>query len=154
METFEIKELLTVKGKSGLWRFVKLIPASKMVRVQNLCDENMNATVKASDVVAISSYKVFLKNGEMSLEDVINFIMELEMKGELSKEELDSYENLSDEKKVEMMSKLVPDYDDTQFKHFHLTKIIKWYKEISKALDILNAGIVDPYEKDETKTTE
>ena len=145
MDSFEIKDLLTVKGKPGLWKLVAWIPSSKMVRVKNLTNDDIVATVKGVDVAAINDYKIYLTNGEMSLENVFNFIMEMEEKGEVSTEELDSYEKLSEVKKTDMMKKLVPDYDENQFKHYHLTKIIKWYKELVKALDMFEE---DQYKKE------
>jgi hypothetical protein len=142
MEPFEVKDLLTVKGKPGLWRLIRYMPGHNMARVQNLVDDNIMFTVKESDIASIKHYKVFLKDGkERSLEEIFGYIMGLEEQGLVTKEELDSL----DGGKKTFMEKLVPDYDETQFKHYHLTKIIKWYKELVKALDILNAGIEDPY---------
>ena len=144
MEIFEIKELLTAKGKPGLWRLVKLIPAQRMARIQNLVTEEL-ATVKVDTIASIEQYKVYLKTGEMSLENVFSFIMSMVEKGDVTNEELSKYDDLTEDEKTKMMNRLVPDYDGDQFKHYHLSKIIKWYKEIDKALDILNEGLEDPY---------
>ena len=144
MESFEIKELLTVKGKPGLWKLVRLVPAQRMARVQNLVTEEA-VTVKIADIASIDQYKVYLKTGEMSLENVFEFIMSMEEKGDVKTEELDSYDSLSEPEKVKMMNRLVPDYDETQFKHYHLSKILKWYKELDKALDLLVDGLDVPY---------
>lgn len=141
MEAFEIKELLTIKGKPGLWKLVRLIPGQRMARVQNLVTD-VAATVKVADVASIDQYKVFLKDGkDRSLEEIFGYIMGLEEQGLVTKAQLDSL----DGGKKTFMELLVPNYDEEQFKHYHLTKIIKWYNEIVKALDILNAGIEDPY---------
>lgn len=154
MEIFEIRDLLTIKGKSGLWRFKG--KTATMVRIQNLLDEKQIFTVPIKDATRINSYKIFLIGSEVSLESVLDSIIDMEDTGLITREELDGFENLSPEAKVLMMKKVVPNYDPEQFKHYHLTKLIKWYKEIMKALDILNAGIVDPYTQteDETKNEE
>lgn len=154
MEPFEIKDLLTVKGKPGLWRMLKYIPAQRMARIQNLVDENLAFTVKIDTVASIKDYKIFLKDGgERSLEDVFGYIMGLEEEGVVTPEKVDS----CDGGRISFMEQLVPNYDPEQFKHYHLTKIVKWYRDIVKALDILNAGIEDPYSssiEDETNKTE
>lgn len=150
MEPFEIKDLLTVRGKPGLWRLVTLLKG-RMARIKNLLDEKNCATVKASEVVAINSYTIFLKDGEISLEKAIDNILEMEEKGLVTREEISSYDKLSDYAKEDMMKKLVPNYDENKFKHYHLSKLTKWYIEIVKALDLLNEGIEDPYSKTNTE---
>lgn len=141
MEPFEIKELLTVKGKPGLWKLVVFIPVQRMARIKNLVTDEA-CTVKIADVASIKDYTVYLTDGKSrTLEEIFGHIMGLEEQGLVTKEKLNSL----DGGRKTFMELLVPNYDETQFKHYHLTKIIKWYNEIVKALDILNDGIVDPY---------
>ena len=140
MKLVGVKELLTVKGKAGLWKLVRLIPAQRMARIQNLVTQEA-ATVKVADMVFIDQYKVYLKTGEISLENIFGLIMSMEEKGDLKPEDLDSYDALSEPEKIKMMNRIVPDFDETQFKHYHLSKIIKWHKELNKAMDILNVGL-------------
>ena len=156
MEPFEIKDLIVVKGKPGLWIPVRYIPSAKMVNVKNLVDEYDTFTTKLTNVEFIKNYNIFLNHGEMSLENVFGFIMDMEEKELVKMEELDSYDSLDVVDKFKMMNRLVPDYDPNRFKSYHLSKIIKWYKALSKGLSILNAGIVDPYSDPlgETKTSE
>jgi hypothetical protein len=144
MEPFEIKELLTVKGKPGLWRMIKFISAGKpMVRVKNLIDET-ETTVKLGDVAAIKNFQIFLTDGKkMTLEAVFDAMMILAERNELP--DLDGFEKLSPEDKTKVMRLIIPTHDDEQFKHYHMAKIIKWYKDLDKALDILNADNEDPY---------
>ncbi len=151
MEPFEIKNLITIKGKSGLWVFKG---GTSMCRAQSLLNEKQVIMAKAVDVAAIEDYKIFLIGGERSLESVIDNLITMEDSKEITREELDSFENISSEEKPKMMERIVPNYDETKFKHYHLVKIIKWYKEIMKALDILNAGIEDPYKNEDIKTEE
>jgi len=153
MEPFEIKNLITIKGKSGLWVFKGSSPT--MCRAQSLLNEKQITTAKVSEVAAIDEYKIFLIGGERSLESVIDNLITMEDAKQITREELDGFENLSNDDKEKMMEKIVPNFDGTKFKHYHLTKIIKWYKEIMKAIDILNAGVEDPYtNEDEIKTEE
>jgi len=145
MESFEIKDLLTVKGKPGLWKLVKYVPAAKMARVQNLNDESMFATTNLKDIVALKNYRIFLKDGkEIVLETIFESMMTMCVAGDLKKEDLDSYETMSEEDKTKMMDKIVPNYDEAQFKSYHLSKIIKWYKEIDKALEVFAAENPEP----------
>ncbi len=151
MKLIVVKELLTVKGKTGLWKLVRLLPAQRMTRIQNLVTEEA-ATVKVEDIVSIDQYKIYLKEGAISLENVFELIMNMVEKGDLKPEELDRYDALSEPEKVMLMNRIVPDYDETQFKHYHLSKIIKWHKELCKALNILNAALEDPHNKENEKT--
>lgn len=138
MESFELNHLLLVKGKPGLWKFIGFIHNTNMVRIQNLMDENKSYTIKNKDVQLLNNFNICYSDGsKKSLEKVFGFISIVEDKGIVTKEELNTFDTLSVPDKELLMEKLVPNYDKLQFKHYHLSKVIKWYNEITQALDLL-----------------
>lgn len=129
----DINTLLTVKGKSGLWELVKLVPKANMARIQNIVSGEL-ATLKIPDISSIKNYRIFLADGkELMLEYIFGCMSELEEKGQVFTP--GTFESLSELQKDEFMELVIPGYDKLQFKAYHMLKIIKWYNDINIALD-------------------
>ena len=130
----EIKDLLTVKGKQGLWTLVKVIPKANMARIQNIVSDEA-ATIKIADISSLKNYRIFLENGkDLTLEDIFVSMSEVEEKKSI-KFTPGNFEAATDAEKAELMELAVPTYDKLQFKSYHMVKIIKWYNDINIALD-------------------
>lgn len=130
----EIKDLLTVKGKQGLWTLVKVIPKANMARIQNIVSDEF-ATIKIPDISSLKNYRIFLEDGkDLTLEDIFVNMSEVEEKQEV-KFTPGTFEDATDVEKAVLMELAVPLYDKLQFKSYHMVKIIKWYNDINIALD-------------------
>lgn len=140
MEPFEIKNLFAITGHPGLWRMRRYIEKSFMGNFANLLDDFKTVTVKLDKVSKLDNIEVYTDGGKKKLEDVIGYIMEVAEKEPLPED----FSALSDSDRTLWMTKLVPGYDVSAFKPYHMDKILKWYKDIMAAIAILNEGLEDP----------
>lgn len=151
MNSFEIKELWVINDYPGLWRLKG--EAGRMVVFYSLVDEARCITVPGAKVKGrIENFEVYTDKGKVRLETVLETMMEIVEKEQLTLPE--NFRKLSDVEKQQWMSKLVPGYSSEQFKLYHFDQILKWYKEIDKALTILDESIEDPYDENETENNE
>jgi hypothetical protein len=142
METFEIKQLFSVVGESGLFKLVNFLDKINSAKLENLVDPNKTVVAKRERLAKLDNIVIYTTTGKVSLESVLDTMMTIS-----ETEPLPDFSELSNEDKEKWMEKIVPGYDKLQFKPYHMVKIFKWYAEIDKALTILNANTEDPYEK-------
>jgi hypothetical protein len=152
MEQFEFDELYSVKGQPGLYRIKPIGKgAVKIFRLTNEGETKIVFIKDRHDVIPLQNFVIFVTGEgrkEKPLEDVIGYILEQEQV------EPADYEKMTDDQKREVMERLVPNHDPQKFMKSDMLKVLKWVKEISTALEILNKDVEDPYENNETDNLE
>lgn len=146
MESFEIKDLYSLQGKPGLYLFKGAVKGG---HVFTRLTEPGKTIVFRENVTKISDVGVYVgtdKEETVLLETVFERMYELTDKGIIIPDSLihinDRWNDVSD-----FMEEIVPNYNKTEFKPYHMEKILKWYSEMVKALDMLTTEVVDADEE-------
>jgi hypothetical protein len=143
MESFEIKELYTLHGKPGLYKFVGQAKAGYLF---SRLTEPGKVVLQDTGIGRLNDIRIYTTEGEVSVESVIDRMYEIADGGIKIPDNLavlsDRWESVSD-----FMQEMVPSYDSEQFKPYHMEKVLKWYHEISKALDMLDTDVLDEIEE-------
>lgn len=145
MKEFEIKNLYAIHGKPGIYRYVGTVNKSNLLFSRLIDDKQKVLTSRNAGIVHFANVVVYTHDGQMPLEQVFERLYELKESGNIPED----FDNLTDDARASFMELAVPKFDGGQFKAYHMTKILKWFSEISVALDMLNDGVFDPYEKQE-----
>ena len=77
----------------------------------------------------------YIEDGQrrsVPVEEVIERMYDLEISGEMKRADMDKPCDL-----IGLMELVVPSYDMTEFKPYHMQRLLKWYAEIRLALDML-----------------
>lgn len=121
MET-TLKEIISISGHSGLFRFVS--QGRQGIIVESLIDgKKMNVPVTAK-VSALSDIAVFTDSGEISLREVLQKIQSLE-------DGKQSIDPKSDSKEiVKYFGKVLPDFDRDRVYTSDIKKMITWYNQL------------------------
>lgn len=144
MESFEIKDLFAIHGKSGLFRFKARLKNGGNLFVR-LIDEKQKVIMMSKDngkLMHFENIGVYIKDQE----DPIKLESVLETLYEMSDKDIEIPSNLVTlgdrwETVETFMSEVIPNYDDTKFKPHHMDKILKWYHEFVTGLDMLDADL-------------
>lgn len=147
MEDFEIKQLVAINGMPGLYKIKSSVNIKDSVLVERLTQPGALTPVnyKRNQITPLNSVVIYLKPDTVSVdtlgssdkktvpvERVIERLYELELEGEAIPPNMASVPIAED-----FMELVVPNYDNTVFKKYHMDKILKWYAEISVALEML-----------------
>jgi len=146
MESFEIKDLCAVHGIQGVYRLKKRLRNG--IALSRLINPEQMVVVFAKDQKKITQFNnvgVYVKDQEEpnTLESVIETLYTMTDSGTDIPENLahlgsdracaDTWPTVED-----FMEEVLPNYDRDRFKPYHMDKILKWYKEIIEALDMLD----------------
>lgn len=146
MESFEIKDLCSIHGKQGVFRFKKQLRNG--IAFSRLIDPEQTVVVFDKDRKKISVFNnigVYIKDQKdpNTLESVIETLYAMEDAGTVIPENLaqleadqactDTWPTIAD-----FMEEVLPNYDRDQFKPHHMDKILKWYTEITEALNLVD----------------
>lgn len=144
MREFEIKELFTINGQGGLFRF-KANLRNNAVMLERLTDPTQRVVLQNKDMCKLSKIDnigVYIvdQDDPLTLESVIETIysmydQEIEIPTNLAVLG-DRWSSID-----EFMEEVVPNHDRTKFKPYHMDKILKWFHEIVLALDMLNEAL-------------
>lgn len=137
MKTINVKDLMSISGKSGLFRF--LAQARNGVVVESLIDKKRHVAPATARVSALEDIAIFTTEEDMPLCDVFLKIHEKEEGGssihpKSSNEELKSY-----------FTEVLPDYDDERVYVSDIKKVLTWYN-LLHSLELLE--VVDKEEED------
>jgi hypothetical protein len=141
MEDFEIKQLVAINGMPGLYKIKSPVKIKDSVLVERLTrpGDLVPVNYKKNQITPLNGVVIYLKpdtsgaeRSTIHVEHVIEKLYELELDGETIPLNMDSVPVSED-----FMELVVPNYDDTMFKKYHMDKILKWYAEIANALRML-----------------
>ncbi|MGE0078045.1 MAG: DUF5606 domain-containing protein [Bacteroidales bacterium] len=144
MET-TLKEIISISGQSGLFKFVS--QGRQGIIVESLIDgKRINVPVTAK-VSAISDIAVFTDSGELPLRDVLAKIRDMEDGKPAINPKSDSKEI------VKYFGKVLPDFDRDRVYTSDIKKILTWYNQLQQhnLLDLLKEEEQPTEENEESK---
>ena len=141
MKTINVKDLMSISGKSGLFRY--LAQARNGVVVESLADSKRHIAPATARVSSLEDIAIFTTGEEVPLSDVFMKIHEKEDGGAapdqkaLSSDALKSY-----------FAELLPEYDEERVYLSDIKKVVAWYNQLHE-LELLE--VVDKEEEEEEK---
>lgn len=134
MNTINVKDLMSISGKGGLFRF--LTQARNGVVVESLVDKKRHVAPPTARISSLEDIAIFTTEEDMPLSEVFMKIHEKEEGGatidsKSSNDELKSY-----------FSEVLPDYDDERVYVSDIKKVLSWYNQLQK-LDLLEVKEVE-----------
>ncbi len=142
----KLKELLTISGYSGLFRF--LSQGRQGVIVESLSDGKRMLIPASAKVSAIADIAIFTQQEEVPLKEVLKKIVVLENGGP-------AISNKSNDKEIRSyFEKVLPEFDRERVYTSDIKKVITWYNLLQSKglLDVLNQ--TDEDEKPQTDSNE
>jgi hypothetical protein len=131
MNTINVKDMMSISGKGGLFRFIA--QARNGVVVESLQDMKRHVAPATARISSLEDIAIFTTEEDMPLSDVFMKVHEKEEGGacidsKSSNEELKSY-----------FSEVLPDYDDERVYVSDIKKVITWYNQLQqlKLLEII-----------------
>ncbi|MEN8156996.1 MAG: DUF5606 domain-containing protein [Bacteroidota bacterium] len=135
MKTIKLKDILSISGKGGLFRFIA--QARNGIVVESLDDNKRHVAPATARVSSLVDIAIFTHEAEVPLSDIFMMIHE---KSE-GKEAI-SHKSSADELK-ESFGELVPEYDDERVYVSDIRKVFQWYNQL------LNHDMLEVVDKEE-----
>ena len=142
MKTIKVKDLMSISGKGGLFRF--LAQARNGVVVESLADKKRSIAPPTARVSALDDISIFGETEDVPLADVFMKIYEKENKGAA----IDS--KSGNEALKAYFTEVLPDYDPDKVYVSDIKKVITWYNTLHE-LDLLE--VIDKEEVPEEGET-
>ena len=151
MKTIQLKDIMAISGKGGLFRFVA--QARNGIVVESLEDKKRHVASATARVSSLEDIAIFTVDEEVPLADIFFKIHE---KGEGN--ETISHKTATAELKS-FFEELVPDYDEERVYVSDIKKVFQWYNQLQQHdllevvekeeedIDSKAAGSEDPGEK-------
>lgn len=124
MKTIKLKDILSISGKGGLFRYVA--QARNGIVVESIEDNKRHVAPASARVNSLEDIAIFTRDEEVPLADVFYSIHE---KNE-GKEAI-SHKVPSDELKA-YFEEIVPDYDGDRVYVSDIKKVIQWYNQLQQ----------------------
>ena len=143
MKTIKLKDILSISGKGGLFKFIA--QARNGIVVESMDDNKRHVAPATARVSSLEDIAIFTQEEEVPLADIF---MKIHEKTE-GKETI-SHKASGDELKNYFVE-LVPDYDEERVYVSDIKKVFQWYNQLL-AHDMLE--VIDkeePSEQEETK---
>ena len=124
MKTIQLKDILSISGKGGLFKFIA--QARNGIVVESLEDGKRHVAPATARVSSLEDIAIFTQEEELPLADIFFKIHEqTEGKATLSHkasaDELKSY-----------FEELVPDYDEDRVYVSDIKKVVQWYNQLQR----------------------
>ena len=151
MKTIQLKDIMAISGKGGLFRFIA--QARNGIVVESLEDKKRHVASATARVSSLEDIAIFTVDEEVPLADIFFKIHE---KGEGN--ETISHKTATAELKS-FFEELVPDYDEERVYVSDIKKVFQWYNQLQQHdllevvekeeedIDSKAAGSEDPGEK-------
>jgi hypothetical protein len=140
MKTIKLKDIMSISGKGGLFRFIA--QARNGIVVESLEDGKRHVAEATARVSSLEDIAIFTNEEEVPLADIFFQIHE---KTE-GKESL-SHKSDSSELKT-YFEELVPDYDQERVYVSDIKKVFQWYNQLQ------NQNLLEVIEKEEEVSEE
>ncbi len=142
MKTINVKDLMAISGKGGLFRY--LAQARNGVVVESLEDKKRHVAPATARVSALEDIAIFTTGEEVPLADIFMKIYEEENAGPSL-----SHKASADELK-RRFAEILPDYDEERVYVSDIKKVFQWYN-LLQSLDQLEVKEVEE-EKEKNKS--
>ena len=125
-----LKEILSIAGKSGLFKHIS--QGKNMLIVESLIDGKRMPTYSSDKVIALGDIAIFTQTGEVPLATVLESV-KMKENGAVC-----SIDPKSDNDKLRTyMSEILPNYDTDRVYPSDIRKLISWYNML------INKGITN-----------
>ena len=124
MKTIQLKDILAISGKGGLFKFIA--QARNGIVVESLEEQKRHVAPATARVSSLEDIAIFTMDEEVPLADIFYMIHE---KSE-GKETL-SHKAPAEELKSQFLE-LVPEYDDDRVYVSDIKKVFQWYNQLHK----------------------
>lgn len=136
-----LKEILSVTGKSGLFKLVS--QGKNMLIVESLIDGKRIPAYSKDKVVSLGDIAIFTETAEVPLGEVLEKLKEKENAS------ISSVDPKSDNDTLrKYMSEILPEYDRERVYPSDIRKLITWYNLL------INSNITEFLSKEEPSDTE
>ncbi len=139
MKTIKLKDILSISGKGGLFKFIA--QARNGIVVESIEDNKRHVASATARVSSLDDIAIFTHDEEVPLSDIFMMIHE---KSE-GKEAM-SHKSSADDLKS-FFEELVPDYDDERVYISDIKKVFQWYNQLHSH-DMLEVVDKEEEEKD------
>jgi len=139
MKTIKLKDILSISGKGGLFRFIA--QARNGIVVEALEDKKRHVAPATARVSSLVDIAIFTKGEDVPLSDIFMMIYE-----KYEGKQAVSHKLPPDQMKA-LFEEFVPDYDDERVYISDIRKVFQWYNQL-QAHDLLE--VVDKEEEQET----
>jgi hypothetical protein len=124
------KEILSISGKSGLYKLIS--QNSKMLIVESVIDKKRTPSYPYEKITLLKDIAMFAQSGEKPLAELLTKAFELENGGKIAVDVKSDAEVLR-----EYFSKILPDFDREKIYPADIKKFIQWYNIL------IDAGITE-----------
>ena len=122
MKTIQLKDILAISGKGGLFKFIA--QARNGIVVESLEDQKRHVAAATARVSSLEDIAIFTMDEEVPLADIFYMITE---KSE-GKETLSH--NAPVEELKSQFKELVPEYDEDRVYVSDIKKVFQWYNQL------------------------
>jgi hypothetical protein len=140
MKTIKLKDILSISGKGGLYKFIA--QARNGIVVESIEDKKRHVAPATARVSSLVDIAIFTHDQEVPLSDIFMMIHEKN-----DGKETISHKSSTDELKNNFLE-LVPDYDDQRVYVSDIRKVFHWYN-LLHSHDLLQ--VIDKEEEGEEK---
>ncbi len=141
MKTIKLKDILSISGKGGLFKFVA--QARNGIVVESIEDHKRHVAPSTARVSSLEDIAIFTEGEEVPLSDVFYRIHQ----------KTDGKETLSHkasaEELTEAFHELVPEYDQEKVYQSDIRKVFQWYNQLHRNQML---EVVDKTESEEAES--
>jgi hypothetical protein len=124
MKTIQLKDILSISGKGGLFKFIA--QARNGIVVESLEDQKRHVAATTARVSSLEDIAIFTIDEEVPLADIFYMISE----------KSEGKESLSHKAPVEELKsqfkELVPEYDEDRVYISDIKKVFQWYNQLQQ----------------------
>jgi hypothetical protein len=122
MKTIQLKDILAISGKGGLYKFIA--QARNGIVVESLEDQKRHVAPATARVNSLEDIAIFTLNEEVPLADIFFMIHEKTEGKESISHKADPVELKS------QFKELVPEYDEDRVYVSDIKKVFQWYNQL------------------------
>ncbi|MEZ5072818.1 MAG: DUF5606 domain-containing protein [Bacteroidales bacterium] len=137
MKTIKLKDILSIAGKGGLYRF--LAQARNGIVIESLEDKKRQVASASARVSSLEDIAIFTEEAEVPLSEVFMNLHEKTEGGECLSHKSDSEELKS------YFREIVPGYDEERVYVSDIKKVLQWYNLLHahNLLEVIEAEEAD-----------
>lgn len=154
IESFSMRDVYTASGQPGLWHVRGVARAQGIATLSRIINPKERKTVLISTLASVEDIEIATV-GEVRVYCGVRQTTKVSHIFERMYDNAppDNFDTLPENEKIIVIKTYVPDADLNQFKATHFSKILKWYKELLQAVNMLEP-VVDPYEENQNQNNE
>jgi hypothetical protein len=139
----ELKEIMAITGKPGLYKMVA--QAKNGIIVESLVDQKRIQAFTSDKISTLEEISIYTESGDVPLRTVLKSMQE-KLNGEVAPD------NKGDNSRIkQFFGDILPDYDKERVYVSHMQKIINWYNLLLNH-DLINLLKEEPSETEEVTT--